>query len=90
MAPQPPKGSDKFSFTKRQNDFLKPNLPDYMQALYGENSDEKCKEFIDRMYVNLRKEYDFPDSRKDAIILVSMSTFGHFKILNTHDIIGPQ
>ena len=74
MAPQPPQATQKFTFTKRQNDFLKPNLPDYMQALYGENSDEKCKEFIDRMFANLRKEYDFPDTRKDAIILVRMLT----------------
>ena len=70
MAPPIPRDAAKFTFTKRQNDFLKPNLVDYMQALYGEDSDLKCKEFIDKMYAALKKEYDLHDSRKDAIILV--------------------
>ena len=63
----------KFTFTKRQSDFLKPNLPDYMAALYGDSSEENCAKFIDRMYALFKKEYDVPDIRKEAVMLVGFS-----------------
>lgn len=91
MPPQPLPDSEKFSFTKRQNDFLKPHLPDYMQALYGENSAVKCQEFIEKMYTALKKEYNVPDSRKEAIVLVKIAySTRRLHDRSTHTIFRPS